>query len=199
MIPEIKLTESKPNASGRGLYVTEIDPDTDYKQIEVYINASVFGDSIFEFPDAKEKSLMPVYSIWAEINSLYRVIESVENLYKMNFIDFTIKDELLKCTEIYDYLSDLLDNTILKGRKDTETEYNLPYLKEIVGNLRGKVVVDADTLKSTYSSYEFGEILETTVPKLLYLCNDDGIEWYTKIIFKSIEFAPNFNNILMDS
>ncbi|NOQ37283.1 hypothetical protein GQ472_00205 [archaeon] len=196
LIPQPDLSDTEQNAPGKESYLVGINPKTDDRIMEVSLEAYAFGDSIFEFPDAKEKSLMPVYSIWVEINSLYSVIEKVKDLYGQDHIDFTIKDELLKCQDIYDCLSNTLGKTILKKCKYIETDYNLPLLEELVDKLRGKVVVDADTLKSACSSYEFGEILETTVPKLLYLCNDDGIEWYTKIIFKSIDSAPNLNNIL---
>ncbi len=199
LIPQPDLPETKPDTVGKESYLAGINPKTDDRIMEVSLEAYAFGNSIFEFSDAKEKSLMPVYSIWVEINSLYRVIEKVKDLYGTNPFDFTPDDELSKCQEIYDCLSNTLGKTILKKCKYIETGYNLPLLGELVGNLRGKVVEEKDTLKSTCSSYEFGEILETTVPKLLYLCNDDGIDWRTKIIFKSIESAPNFNNILDES
>ena len=198
MIPKPGLSDTEQNAPGKESYLAGINPKTDDRIMEVSLKAYAFGDSIFEFPDAKEKSLMPVYSIWVEINSLYRVIEKIKDLYGTNHFVFTVEDELSECQEIYDYLSNTLGKTILKKCKYTETDYDLPLLEELVDKLRGQIVVDADTLKSTCSSYVFGEILETTVPKLLYLCNDDKIEWYTKIIFKSIESAPNFNKILMD-
>ena len=196
LIPQPDLSDTEQNAPGKEPYLAGINPKTDDRIMEVYLEAYAFGDSIFEFSDAKEKSLMPVYSIWAEINSLYRVIEKVKDLYGQEPIDFTIEDELSKCQEIYDCLSNTLGKTILKKCKYIETDYDLPLLEELVDKLRGQIVVDADTLKSTCSSYEFGEILETTVPKLLYLCNDNGIDWRTKITFKSIDSAPNFNNIL---
>ena len=196
LIPKPDLPETKQGIVSKESYLTDINPKTDDRIMEISLNASSFGDSIFEFSDAKEKSLMPVYSIWVEINSLYRVIEKIKDLYGTNHFDFTFEDEFSKCQEIYDCLSNTLGKTILKKCKYIETDYNLPLLEELVDKLRGQIVVDADTLKSTCSSYVFGEILETTVPKLLYLCNDDGIDWRTKITFKSIESAPNFNNIL---
>ncbi len=196
LIPQPDLPETKPDTVGKESYPTDINPKTDDRIMEVSLEAYAFGDSIFEFSDAKEKSLMPVYSIWVEINSLYRVIEKVKDLYETNHFDFTIEDELSKCQEIYDYLSNTLGKTILKKCKYTETDYDLPLLEELVGKLRGKIVEENDTLKSACSLYKFGEILETAVPKLMYLCNDDETDWSTKIIFKSIDSAPNFNNIL---
>ena len=196
LIPQPNFPETKQDTVGKESYLAGINPKTDDRIMEVSLKAYAFGNSIFEFSDAKEKSLMPVYSIWVEINSLYRVIEKIEDLYGTNHFVFTVEDESSKCQEIYDYLSNTLGKTILKKCKYTETDYDLPLLKELVGKLRGKIVEENDTLKSACSSYEFGEILETTVPKLMYLCNDDETDWRTKIIFKSIDSAPNFNNIL---
>ncbi len=196
LIFEYGLPKSKHDYTNPGSYTISVNPEAKDRILGVSVNASAFGDSIFEFSDAKEKSLMPVYSIWVEINSLYHVIGSVIDLCGQDFVDFEPKDELLECQEIYNYLSNTLGKTILKKCKYTETDYDLPLLKELVGKLRGKIVEENDTLKSACSSYEFGEILETTVPKLMYLCNDDETDWRTKIIFKSIDSAPNFNNIL---
>jgi nucleoside-triphosphatase THEP1 len=167
------------------------------KYIGIYINAMSFGDSVFESSDTKDDSLMRVYSLWAEMNVLYRLIEAIKGLYEKDYIDFTIKDEISQCNKIYDYLSNRFGNTILKDRKSTGTEYDITLLKQIVGELRNKVVDEKEKLMSNCDSYSFGSLIEETVPKLVCLCDEENnIKWCTKICFDSIESAPKFHKII---
>jgi energy-coupling factor transporter ATP-binding protein EcfA2 len=167
------------------------------KYIGIYINAMSFGDSIFERNSTNNYSFMCLYSLWAEINVLYRVLESIEGLYNEGCIDFTIKDEQFQCNKIYDYLSSQFEN-ILNEVTNDETEYNITSLAEIVGLLRTKVIDERENLKwkSKYESYSIGTLIEKTLPNLMILCDDKGEkEWCTKICFDQIESAPNFQKI----
>ncbi len=167
------------------------------KYIGIYINAMSFGDSIFERSDTEDYSLILVYSLWAELNILYRLIEAIKGLYEEDYIDFTIKDEQLQCNKIYDYLSNRLGSTVLKNRKNTEIDYDITLLEQVIYELRGKVIDEREELKSKFDSYSFGNLIEETLPKLLSLCDKENeIKWCTKICFDAIESAPNFHKIV---
>jgi len=167
------------------------------RYIGIYIDAMVFGDSIFEMGDSEDDSLMRVYSLWAELNVLYRLIEAIKGLYKNDYIDFTIKDEQFQCNKIYDYLSNLLGDTILRNRENAGIDYDLILLEQVAHNLRGKVIREVGELKSNVASYSFGNLIKETFPKLVGLCDDEReIKWCTKICFDAIESAPNFHKIV---
>lgn len=167
------------------------------RYIGIYIDAMVFGDSIFEMGDSDDSPLMRVYSIWAELNVLYRLIGAIKGLYKNGYIDFTIKDEQFQCNEIYDYLSNLLGDTFLRNRQNTGTDYDLIRLEQVVYDLRREVIYGVDELKSKSASYSFGNLIKEIFPKLVGLCDDESeIEWCTKICFDAIESAPNFHKIV---
>ena len=168
------------------------------KYIGIYINTMSFGDSIFERDSTKDDvSLMLLYSLWAEINVLYRIIESIEGLYEKDYIDFKIEAERRQCNKVYDYLSNLFGDIILKERRNTRTEYNITLLKEVVDELRKKTIDEKEKLKHRCDSYSYGNLIEKTVPDLLGLCDeDDAIKWCTKICFDQIESAPNFHKII---
>jgi len=166
------------------------------KYIGIYINAMSFGDSIFERNNNDDYPLMCLYSLWAEINVLYRVLESIEGLYDEGYIDFSIEDEQLQCNKIYDYLRNQFGSIMLNERKNDETEYNITVLEEVVGLLRSKVIDERENLKWKYESYSIGTLIKETVPNLMILCDgkDEG-KWCTKICFDQIESAPNFQKI----
>jgi len=167
------------------------------RYIGIYIDAMVFGDSIFEMGDTEDDSLMRVYSLWAELNVLYRLIEAIKGLYKNDYIDFTIKDEQFQCNKIYDYLSNLLGDTFLRNRENAGIDYDLILLEQVAHNLRGKVIREVGELKSKFASYSFGNLIEETFPKLIGLCDDKReIKWCTKVCFDAIESAPNFHKIV---
>jgi len=167
------------------------------KYIGIYINAMSFGDSIFERSDTEDDSLMLVYSLWAELNVLYRLIKAIIGLYKKDYIDFTIKDEQSQCNKIYDYLSNRLGNTVLKNRENTGIDYDITLLEQVVDGLRGKVVDEREELKSKCDSYYFGNLIKETLPKLVCLCDKENeIKWCTKICFDAIESAPKFHKIV---
>ena len=194
----LKALNWKTRVENRSIHaqIKEYDLFKD-KYIGIYINAMSFGDSVFERSDTEDYSLMLVYSLWAEINVLYRLIESIKGLYKKDYIDFTIKDEQSQCNKIYDYLSNRFGSTILKDRKSTETEYDITLLERVVGELRNKVVDEKEKLKCNSDSYSFGNLIEETVPKLVSLCDEENKnKWCAKICFDSIESAPNFHKII---
>lgn len=166
------------------------------KYIGIYIDVMSFGDSIFEINNTTDDWFMCLYSLWAEINVLYRLIEAIDGLYEKSYIDFTIEDEQLQCNKIYDYLSDLFGSTVLKKRNDTKIEYNLPLLQEVVDRLRSKVIKERENIKSRCVAYSFGSLIKETVPNLVGLCDEENKnEWYIKICFDQIESAPNFHKI----
>ena len=167
------------------------------KYIAIYINAMSLGDSVFERNDSEDYSLMLVYSLWVEMNILYRLIESIKGLYKKDYIDFTIKEEQSQCNKIYDYLSNMFGGTIIKKRRRGEDEYDITLLEQVVDELRIKVVDEKEELKCKSDSYSFGNLIEETVPKLMYLCDEGNeIKWSAKICFDAIESAPKFHKIV---
>lgn len=167
------------------------------RYIGIYIDAMVFGDSIFEMGDSDDGSLMRVYSIWAELNVLYRLIRAIKGLYKNNYINFAIKDEQFQCNKIYDYLSNLLGDKFLRNRQNTETDYDLIRLEQVTYDLRGEVINGVTELTSKSPLYSFGNIIEETFPILVGLCDDESdIKWCTKICFDAIESSPNFHKIV---
>ena len=167
------------------------------RYIGIYIDAMAFGDSIFEMSDNEDVSLMHVYSLWVELNVLYRLIGAIKGLYKNDYIDFTIKDEQLQCNKVYDYLSNLLGDTFLRYRQNTGTDYDLIRLEQVVYDLSGEVVWGVEGLKSKFASYSFGNLIKETFPKLISLCDDESeIKWCTKICFDAIESAPKFHKIV---
>ena len=167
------------------------------RYIGIYIDAVSFGLSVFEMSDNEDYSLMLVYSLWAELNVLLGLIESIKGLYKNDYIDFTIKDEQSQCNKIYDYLSNIFGDTTLKNRKSTGTDYDITLLEETITPLLKKVVDEREELKYKCDSYSFGDLIEETVPKLVCLCDKKNeIKWCTKICFDAIESAPNFHKII---
>ena len=167
------------------------------KYIGIYINSLSFGDSIFERGDTEDYSLMLIYSLWVELNVLYNLINAIKGLYEKDYIDFSIKEEQSQCYMVYEYLFHRFGNTILKNRKLAGTEYDITLLEELINELRYKVVDEKDELKCKCDSYSFGNLIEETVPKLLYLCDKENeIKWCTKICFDAIESAPKFHKIV---
>lgn len=166
------------------------------KYIGIYINAMSFSNTIFETNGIDDGSLMPLYSLWAEINVLCRVLESIEGLYDEGYIDITIEDEQLQCNKIYDYLLNLFGSTILSERENADINYNITFLAEVVGALPSTVIDERNNLKWKYEAYSFGDLIKNTLPNLMILCDgkDDG-EWCTKICFDQIESAPKFQII----
>ncbi len=168
------------------------------KYIGIYINTMSFGDSIFERDNAKDDtSLMLLYSLWAEVNVLYRIVEAIESLYEKNHIDFEIKAEQLQCNKVYDYLSNLFGDIFLENKINTNSEYNITLLKEVLSELRKKTIDEKENLKHRCDSYSYGDLIEKTVPNLVSLCDKDNTnKWCTKICFDAVESAPNFHKII---
>ena len=133
------------------------------KYIGIYINAMSFGDSIFEMNETNDGSFMHLYSLWAEINVLCRVLESIEGLYDEGYIDITIEDEQLQCNKIYDYLLNLFGSTILSERENADINYNITFLAEVVGALPSTVIDERNNLKWKYEAYSFGDLIKNTL------------------------------------
>lgn len=166
------------------------------KYVGIYINAMSFGDSIFEEKYTSDDPIMRLYSLWAELNVLHRVLESIQGLYGSGYIDFTIEHEQSKCNKIYDYLFNQLGSLILKERRNTKIDYNITLLSEVIASLPKKVIDERIKLSHMYETYSFGNLLKETVTNLMILCDgQDKSEWYTKVCFDQIESAPNFQKI----
>ena len=169
------------------------------RYIGIYINAMSFGDSIFERSNTDDSSITSLYSLWVEINVLYRALGSIIGLFNEGYIEFSIEDEQFHCNRIYDYLQDLLGDKILSEREIDQTQYNIIALKEIIGKLRGKVIDERNDLKQRCESYRVGTLIQASIPYLMDLCdkfdNMGRNKWCTKICFDQIESAPNFQKI----
>jgi len=168
----------------------------DGKYIGVYINTMSFGDSIFERSDIADSSLIFLYSMWTEINVIYRVLESIIGLYNKDYLDFTIEKEQIQANKIYDYIQDFFGDSILNKRQNRDATYNIIALKEVISKLRSKVIDERINLEWRYESYSIGNLIHEIIPSLMELCDDnDENEWYTKVCFDQIESAPNFQKI----
>lgn len=170
--------------------------------IKLNLRSDAFGDSIFEISDDDSDSFMKVYSLWVEVNALYRVIESIEDVYGNNdlMVLSSIDDEKLYCDEMYDYLAGVFGDTVLTSRKNTNGRYDTLSFEEKLGELRGTTVNKKDMLKEKiFDSYNFGDLLKETVHKLMNLCDggeNNKIRWYIDICFNRIDHAKKFQEII---
>ena len=186
--------------------------------IKLNFGSDALADSIFEITDDVSDSFMRVYSLWVETNALYRVVESINDIYGIisddkdkifnnkNLMDFEIIDEQILFDKMYNYVLDLFGADVIDyekwhvvGLPEPKYYFGFVNFKELLDGLRGNIVVGEKKLENRIpNSYHFGDLLAETVPKLMNLCSDDGngSKWYTEICFNRVNIAEKFQKII---
>lgn len=186
--------------------------------IKLNLGSDALVDSIFEITDDVSDSFMRVYSLWVETNALYRVVESIIDIYGIisegtdnifnnkNLMDFEIIDEEILFDKMYNYVLELFGADVIDydkwlefGRPEPKYYFGFSNFKELLDGLRGNIVVWEKKLENRIpESYNFGDLLAEIVPELMNLCSDDGngSQWYTEICFNRVNTAEKFQKII---
>jgi len=78
--------------------------------IKLNLNSNAFADSIFEIDNGTSNYLMNIYSLWVETNALYRVVDTIIEIYGMDdvygekyFMNFEIEHESIIFKKMYKF------------------------------------------------------------------------------------------------